>query len=93
MSQLAQQSPQLSILIRTADQTRKAEITLPGDIRVEQLVQQAQQQWSLPGDVSYAVRLERTGKQLDPVSTLEAMEVSNGDMLELYPILEAGNHE
>jgi len=85
-------SQQLSLLIRTADQTRKAEIQLPGNLRIEQLVRQAQKQWNLPEGVSYAVRLERTGKQLDPVSTLEAMGVSSGDVLELYPILEAGHY-
>ncbi len=83
---------QLSLLIRTADQTRKAEIQLPSNLRIEQLVQQAQKQWNLPEGVSYALRLERTGKQLDPASTLEAMGVSNGDVLELYPILEAGSY-
>jgi WXG100 protein secretion system (Wss), protein YukD len=83
-------SQQLSLLIRTADQTRKAEIQLPDNLRVEQLVQQAQKQWNLPENVSYAVRLDRTGKQLDPASTLESMGVSSGDVLELYPILEAG---
>jgi hypothetical protein len=70
---------QLSLLMRTADQTRKAEIQLPSNLRIEQLVQQAQKQWNLPEGVSYALRLERTGKQLDPASTL-------------YPILEAGNY-
>jgi hypothetical protein len=84
---------QLSLVIRTADQTRKAEIQLPSNLRIEQLVQQAQKQWNLPEGVSYALRLERTGKQLDPASTLEAMGVSSGDVLELYPILEAGSYE
>lgn len=83
---------QLSLLIRTADQTRKAEIQLPSNLRIEQLVQQAQKQWNLPEGVSCALRLERTGKQLDPASTLEAMGVSSGDVLELYPILEAGSY-
>ena len=83
-------SQSLSLLIRTADQTRKAEIQLPSDLRIEQLIQQAQKQWNLPDNVSYALRLERTGKQLDPTSTLEAMGVCDGDILELYPILEAG---
>jgi hypothetical protein len=73
---------QLSLVIRTADQTRKAEIQLPSNLRIEQLVQQAQKQWNLPEGVSYALRLERTGKQLDPASTLEAMGVSSGDVLE-----------
>lgn len=85
-------SQQISLLIRTADQTRKAEIQLPSNLRIEQLVQQAQKQWNLPENVSYALRSERTGKQLDPASTLEGMEVSSGDILELYPILEAGHY-
>jgi WXG100 protein secretion system (Wss), protein YukD len=85
-------SQQLSLLIRTADQTRKAEIQLPENLRIEQLVQQAQKQWNLPEGVSYAMRLERTGKQLDPASSLESMGVSSGDVLELYPILEAGHY-
>jgi hypothetical protein len=36
------------------------------------------------------MRLERTGQQLDPATTLQNVGVQEDDVLELYPILEAG---
>ncbi len=83
-------SDSISLVIRSADQTRKASVTLPGLLTIEQLLQTTQQKWNLPANTSYAMRLERTGQQLDPAITLQAMGVQQNDVLELYPILEAG---
>jgi|GEM_PF-3596277 len=57
-------SDSISLVIRSADQTRKAAVTLPAALTVDQLLQTTQQKWNLPGTTNYAIRLERTGQQL-----------------------------
>ncbi len=83
-------SDSLSLIIRSADQTRKAAVSLPVGLTVDQLLQATQQRWNLPENTNYAVRLERTGQQLDSTTTLGAVGVQENDVLEIYPILEAG---
>ena len=83
-------SDSISLVIRSADQTRKAAVSLPVALTVDQLLQATQQRWNLPSNTNYAVRLERTGQQLDPATTLGSMGVQENDVLEVYPILEAG---
>ncbi len=83
-------SDSISLVIRSADQTRKAAVSLPPALTIEQLLQTTQEKWNLPSNTNYAMRLERTGQQLDPATTLESLGVEENDVLELYPILEAG---
>ncbi|MEB3187512.1 MAG: hypothetical protein VKP72_08745 [bacterium] len=80
----------LSIIVRSADQTRKAAVTLPPDLTVQQFLRAVQQRWNLPVDSDYAVRLDRTGEQLDPQAFLTGAGVRENDILDIYPILEAG---
>ncbi|NJN74939.1 MAG: hypothetical protein HC796_00045 [Synechococcaceae cyanobacterium RL_1_2] len=83
-------SEQISLIIRSADRTRQAAVQMPPELTIDQLLQAAQQRWNLPLDVSYAVRLERTGEQLDPNIALKSVELQENDVFEIYPILEAG---
>ena len=83
-------SDQVSLIIRSADQTRKASVQLPINFTVEELLQTTQKHWNLPSNSSYAVLLERTGEQLDPINTLEELNLEDDDVLEIFPILEAG---
>jgi hypothetical protein len=80
----------LSLVVRMADGTRKAAVNLPGNLSIEQLLQTTQQRWSLPTNADYAVRLQRTGDQLDPSASLGQVGLEENDVLEVYPILEAG---
>lgn len=80
----------VSVTIRMADETRKAAATLPASLTVDQIISTTQQKWNLPVDANYAVRLQSTGQQLDGSSTLASAGVQNDDVLEVYPILEAG---
>lgn len=80
----------VSVTIRTADRTRKAAVTLPAALTVDQVVSTTQQRWNLPPNSDYAVRLESTGQQLEGSKTLASAGVQNDDVLEVYPILEAG---
>lgn len=83
-------SEQISLIIRSADRTRQAAVQMPPELTIDQLLQAAQQRWNLPLDVSYAVRLERTGEQLEPGIALKSVELEENDVFEIYPILEAG---
>ncbi len=83
-------SDSVSIIARTADQTRKAAVSLPLQTTVSQVLEQAQQQWNLPNDHDYAARLERTNEQLDSASDLASAGVQNDDVIEIFPILKAG---
>ncbi len=73
-----------------ADNTRKAAINLPASLTIEQLLQTTQQKWNLPSSTNYAVRLERTGEQLDPSASLNSVHAQENDVLSVFPILEAG---
>lgn len=83
-------SDSVSLVICSADQTRKAAVSLPVALTVDQLLQATQQKWNLPSNTNYAVRLERTGQQLNSTTTLGSVGVQENDVLEVYPILEAG---
>lgn len=82
-------SESISIITRTADQSRKANVDLPLETKIGQVLEAAQREWNLPEN-DYAARLERTNQQLDPNSDLVTSGIQNNDVLELYPILEAG---
>lgn len=79
-----------SVVVRMADGTRKAAVTLPNNLTVGQLLQTTQQRWNLPVNSNYAVRVERTGQQLSSSVTLMSAAIQDDDVLEVYPILEAG---
>jgi len=80
----------LSVTVRMADGTRKAAVTLPATLTVDQIVSTTQSKWNLPADKNYTVRLESTRQELNGSSTLASAGVQNGDVLEVYPILEGG---
>ena len=80
----------LSITVRSADQTRKAAVTLPAGLTVQQFLASVMQRWNLPDETSYALRVSRTGEQLDPLVSLAGAGVREEDVLEVLPILEAG---
>ncbi|MEZ2231087.1 hypothetical protein [Microcoleus sp.] len=79
-----------SVVVRMADGTRKAAVNLPGTLTIGQLLQTTQQKWSLPSNANYAVRLDRTGEQLDSSATLDSVGVEENDVFSVLPILEAG---
>jgi Tfp pilus assembly protein PilW len=81
-----------SVVVRMADGTRKAAVTLPKNLTIAQLLETTQQKWNLPATFNYAVRIERTGQQLTSNSSLVSAGIQEDDVLEIYPILEAGHN-
>jgi hypothetical protein len=82
-------SSELKLTVRTADQTRKAEITLVPSSRGDEVVQSAVDNWALPADTDYTLVNTSTGKAIAPGESL-ANHVKNGDVLEVQPVLVAG---
>lgn len=80
----------VSIVVCMADGTRKATVTLPAILSIGQIISTTQQKWNLPVNTDYAVRSQSTGQQLEPKTTLSMAKIQNDDVLEVYPILEAG---
>jgi hypothetical protein len=80
----------INVIIRTADQTRKAEVTLPVSHTGADVIQAAVDNWSLPKDTDYSLVNARTTKPVQPGSSLETQDVQNGDVLEVQPVLVAG---
>lgn len=83
-------SDSLSLVIRSADQTRKAAVSLPVALTVDQLLQATQQRWNLPSNTNYFIRLERTNQQLDFSATLISAGIQEGDVLEVFFLPEGG---
>lgn len=81
---------EISVIIRTADQTRKAEISLAPESTVAEIVQAAIENWSLPRDTDYSVVNISNGKALNPTDTLQKLNIASGDILEIQPVLVAG---
>lgn len=76
--------------VRTADQTRRAELELASDETGAAIIQSAVDHWALPADADYALVNVTQGRALKPNETLEQAGVSAGDVLEVQPVLVAG---
>lgn len=80
----------MRVILRTADRTRKAEVTLPRDQRGADLIQGAVTNWALPADTDYSLVNVTRGRVLAPESVLSADAVADNDELEIQPVLVAG---
>ena len=81
---------EVKVILRTADRTRKAEVTLPRDQRGADIIQAALSNWSLPSDTDYSLVNVTKGRVVHPNSALSADQVSDRDELEIQPVLVAG---
>lgn len=81
---------EVKLLVRTADQSRKAEIAVPREMTAGDVIQAAVQKWALPTDTDYTIVNTSTGRSLVPGEALSAAAVSDGDLLEVQPVLVAG---
>jgi len=81
---------EVTVLLRTADRTRKAEVTLPREQTGADLVQSAVGNWSLPTDTEYSLVNVTKGRPIRAEGALGEDVVSDHDELELQPVLVAG---
>ena len=80
----------INLIVRTADQTKKAEITVTVETKVSEVIQSAVDNWSLPSDTDYTLVNVTSGKSLVPSDTLGKAGVSDGNIIEVQPVLVAG---
>jgi hypothetical protein len=81
---------EVKVILRTADRTRKAEVTVPRDQKGADLIQAALTNWSLPADTEYSLVNVTKGRTMHPNAALAADHVSDHDELEIQPVLVAG---
>jgi hypothetical protein len=79
----------VKVTVRTADQTRRADVELAGSSQGAALLQHAVNNWALPADTDYSLVNVSTGQVLNPRDPLEG-KIKNGDVLEVQPVLVAG---
>jgi hypothetical protein len=80
----------VQVVIRTADQTRKAEVTVARTSTGADLIEAAVGNWSLPTDTDYSLVNTSTGKAVLPNQSLSVDVASNGHVFEVQPVLVAG---
>ncbi len=77
------------LIVRTADQSRRADIEFDSDSTGGDIIQAAVDNWALPTDMDYTLVNTTTGQVLNPALGLDR-QVSAGDVLEVQPVLVAG---
>ncbi len=80
---------EMSLVVRTADQTRRAELSLDPASTGADIIQAAVDNWALPGDTDYTLVNATTGRAVTPGEALSTA-VRPGDVLEVQPVLVAG---
>lgn len=78
----------VNIIIRTADQTRKAEVALSSSQTGGDVIQAAVDNWSLPKDTDYSLVNTRTAEPIQPDGSLDSQGVKNGDVLEVQLVTD-----
>ena len=81
---------EVKLMVRTADQTRKAELTLDGGSTGGAIIEAAVNNWALPADTDYTLVNTTTGRAVAPGESLAKSGVKPGDVLEVQPVLVAG---
>ncbi len=81
---------EVTVIIRTADQTRKAEITMARTSVGGDIIQAAVDNWALPSDTDYTLVNTSSGKAISPSQSLSDDLVQDGQVLEVQPVLVAG---
>jgi hypothetical protein len=81
---------EISVIIRTADQTRKAEVAMEDSSAAKDVIDGAVSNWTLPTDTDYSLVNTSNGKTITPSMTLADAGVKSGEILEIQPVLVAG---
>ena len=81
--------PDIRVIVRTADQTRKAEVVMSREQTAGDIIQAAVDNWALPTDTDYTLTNSSNGKSILPAERLADGVVSDGDVLEVQPVLVA----
>ncbi len=80
----------IKIVVRTADHTRKAEVSMSRANTGGDVIQAAVDNWSLPTETDYTLVNASNGNTIRPDDALVESIVADGDTLEVQPVLVAG---
>lgn len=86
-----QKMNEIKVIIRTADQTRKAEVEVSDSFTGADILENAVGNWNLPTDTDYQLALVDMDSMIQPSQSLKEAGVKNGSMLEIQPVLVAGS--
>ena len=81
---------EVKVIVRTADRTRKAEVTVARTQTGADVIQAAVDNWALPVDTDYALVNTSSGKTISPAQSLSDPDLCDGAVLEIQPVLVAG---
>jgi hypothetical protein len=79
----------VKLVIRTADQSRKAQVEVESGQSAADLIQAAVDNWKLPTDTDYTLVNVTRGTTV-PASQRVGSVADAGDVLEVQPVLVAG---
>jgi sulfur carrier protein ThiS len=79
----------VSVIVQMYDRTRKAEVSLSRSTTTRDLLEETKRNWSLP-NVEYRVTNITKNKELLPKDQFTEENVSDKDVLQIEPILQAG---
>jgi hypothetical protein len=79
----------VSVIVQMYDRTRKAEVSLSRSTTTRDLLEETKRNWSLP-NVEYRVTNMTKNKELMQKDQFTEENVSDKDVLQIEPILQAG---
>jgi sulfur carrier protein ThiS len=79
----------VSVIVQMYDRTRKAEVSLSRSTTTRDLLEETKRNWSLP-NVEYRVTNMMKNKELLQKDQFTEENVSDKDVLQIEPILQAG---
>ena len=79
----------VSVIVQMYDRTRKAEVSLSRSTTTRDLLEETKRNWSLP-NVEYRVTNTTKNKELLSKDQFTEENVSDKDVLQIEPILQAG---
>jgi hypothetical protein len=82
-------SENVKLVIRTADQSRKAQVEVASGQSAADLIQAAVDNWKLPTDTDYTLVNVTRGTTV-PAAQRVGSVADPGDVLEVQPVLVAG---
>jgi hypothetical protein len=82
----------MTLIVRTADKARKAEITVADSQTCGDVIQAAVDNWALPKETDYTITnvSKVPPETLNPSTPLARAGVAAGETLEIQPVLVAG---
>ena len=85
-------SPRVSIVLMTADRTRRASVTLPRTMYVSDVIKASKKRWFFSNVKDYQICNLNTNRVLLSSDSLNSYNVNDGDVLMLQPFAAHGAH-